>query len=137
MMRKLVVLSALALGLVGLTTSSAGADSTKAKNALLGTQTCDNGQSFQIVINGNGVFSATHDRNSTATLIPFAFGEITGSVTDPAGNVVDTFNAAPVTKRAAANHNLLECRFTVSQILPEGFTLTGSGTAFVELVGSR
>ena len=135
-MRKLVVLSVLALGLVGLTSGIAGADPTNAKNALAGTQTCDKGQSFRIVINGNGVFSAAHDRNSTATFIAFAFGEVTGAVTDPAGHVVDTFSAPPVTKRAAANHNLLECLFTVSQTLPDGFTLTGSGTAFVELVGS-
>ena len=136
-MRKLVVLSALALGLVGVTSGIAGADPTNAKTALVGTQTCANGQSFQIVINGNGVFSAAHDRNSTATFITFAFGEITGAVTDPAGNVVDTFTAPPVTKRAAANHSLLECLFTVSQTLPDGSTLTCSGTSFVELVRSR
>ena len=111
------------------------ADPTNAKNALFVTATCDNGQSFQIVTNGNGAFTAAHDRNSTATLIPFAFGEFTGTLTDPAGNVVDTFTDPPVTKRAAANHNLLECPFTFSQISPVGFKFAGSGTAFVKLLG--
>ena len=134
-MRKLVVLSALALGLVGLTSGVAGADPTNAKKALFVTATCDNGQSFQIVTNGNGAFTAAHDTNSTTTVIPFAFGDFTGTVTDPAGNVVDTFTDPPVTKQAAANHNLLECPFTFSQTFPDGFTLAGSGTAFVKPAG--
>jgi hypothetical protein len=131
--RKLVVLCALALGLVGITNGVAGADPSNAKNALFVTATCANGQSFQIVTNGNGAFTAAHDRNSTATLIPFAFGEFTATVTDPAGNVVDTFTDPPITKRSAANHSLLECPFTFSQTFPDGFTFAGSGTAFVKL----
>ena len=136
-MRKLIVLGTLALGLVGLTMASRRPIQRTPRPHSLARQTCDNGQSFQIVINGNGVFSAAHDRNSTATFIMFAFGEFTGTVTDPAGNVVDTFTDPPVTKRAAANHSLLECLFTFSQTLPDGSTLTCSGTSFVEPVRSR
>jgi len=134
-MRKLVALSAIALALVGLTSAGVGADPTNAKKALFVTATCDNGQTFQIVTNGQGAFTAAHDRNSTATLIPFAFGEFTATVTDPAGNVVDTFTDPPLTKQAAANHNLLECPYTFSQTDPDGFTFTGSGTAFVKRAG--
>jgi hypothetical protein len=134
-MKRLLVTGAFALGLVGATGGTAGADPVNAKKAQVITEvTCVDGQSFDIVTNGNGAFTAAHDLNSTATIIPFAFGEFSGTLTDPDGNVVDSFTDPPVAKKPAAHHDQLECAFSFSETDPEGFTFTGSGTAFVKIV---
>ena len=136
-MRRLVAMSALALVLAGTMVGTAGADPDNAKNAFFVTATCENGVTYEVVTNGNGDFTAAHDLNSTTTLIPFAFGEFTFTVTDPQGNVVDSGSEPGATKRAAAQHDLVACPFTFSETDPDGFTFAGSGTAFVKIVPGR
>jgi hypothetical protein len=136
-MKRILVMGAFALGLVGTMGGPAGADPTNAKKAQRITATCENGETVEVVTNGSGAFTASHDLNSTATYIPFAFSEFTGTVTDPDGNVLDSFTDPSLTKRPASNLDLVECPFSFSETDPEGFTFTGSGTAFVKIVGGR
>ena len=136
-MRRILVMGVLVLGLVGAIGGPAGADPINAKKAQRVTATCENGETVDVVTNGSGAFTAAHDINSTATIVVFAFGEFTGTVTDPEGNVVDGFTDPPITKRPAENQDLLECPFSFSETDPEGFTFTGSGTAFVKVVAGK
>ena len=118
---------------------SAGAASADPKGEVV-PLVCDNGVTYQVAVNGNGEFSPGHDLASTAVLIPTAFGEFHGTVTDSAGNVVDEFTDPAMIKGNAGNHpraTTTTCTFTVTDTFddPELGTLTftgnGSVTAFV------
>ncbi len=124
-----VLLLVASIGMAGV----AGADPKKGEFITLN---CDNGQTYDIVVNGNGQWTPAHDLNSNAILKPFAFGPFTGTVTDPQGNVVEQFTEPGESKRAARNQRLVECGFSFSGT-EEGFTFTGTGTVLVKITGSR
>src|SRR5687767_8501399 len=59
---------------------------------------CDNGVSYTAVVNGNGDFTPARDADSNSVLIPLAFGDFSGTVTDAQGNVVDSFTDPGIAK---------------------------------------
>lgn len=107
---------------------------------------CDNGKTYSIVTNGNGEFTAAHDANSNASIVPVSFGPFTGTVTDADGNVVDSFTEPGSSKGQSAKgvKNPVTCSFSFTEVsdgtdpdFPAGFTFAGSGTAVVRITPSR
>lgn len=90
---------------------------------------CDNGESYTVVVNGNGAFTPAHDTDSNSMLVPVEFGEFTGTVTDAQGNVVDSFTepGLPKGQSAKGKKTLVTCEFEFSGT-EDGLTFTGSGT---------
>ena len=117
-----------------LTTALAGTAGADPKKGEFFTLRCDNGQTYDIVVNGNGEWTPGHDLNSNAILKPFGFGQFTGTLTDPQGNVVEQFTEPGESKRAAANQRLVTCGFSFSET-EDGFTFTASGTVLVKITG--
>lgn len=133
-----LTLPAASLGCLLAVTQHASADPTNAKNAILLTVACTNGNTYTAATNGNGNFTPAHDVNSTATLIPLWFGEQTFTVTDPNGVVVDQETAPASAKgdSASAANRATEtaCTFSGSQTDPSSgftFTIAGSVVGFV------
>lgn len=106
---------------------------------------CDNNKTYTLVSNGNGEFTAAHDINSNATLVPVSFGEFTGTLTYPDGTQ-QTFTDPPAAKGQSAKgaKNLVNCTFSFTEEsdgsdpeFPAGSTFTGSGTALVRITPSK
>lgn len=106
---------------------------------------CDNGKTYTLVTNGNGEFTAAHDVNSNAVLVPVSFGEFTGTITFPDGTQV-TFTDPPVSKGQSAKNakNLVNCTFSFTEVsdgsdpeFPAGATFTGTGSALVRITPSK
>ena len=112
------------------TPAPVSADPVGAKNSTPVSVTCDNGQTYETVANGNGQFSPAHDLHSTSVLIPVAFGPTTFTVTDPDGNVVDQGTDPAEAKGSSAQNPGadMECTFVVSFQDPDGLTITVEGT---------
>ncbi|MGH9152227.1 MAG: hypothetical protein ACRD03_07505 [Acidimicrobiales bacterium] len=107
---------------------------------------CDNGQSYVVYVNGNGEFTPGHVADGTAVVVPVAFGEFTGTVRDPDGDVVETFSEPGSTKGRSAKgvKDPVTCSFSFSFVgdgsdpeFPEGYSFEGSGTVVVRLTPSR
>jgi hypothetical protein len=99
-----------------------------AKNAGLITIYCGSG-TYTAVVNGNGNFTAAHDINSNAVLIPTAFGEFTATLD---GVLVDV--EAPTAKGSAvpANGKIQNCNYTVEFDTPDGHIFgSGAVTGFI------
>jgi hypothetical protein len=114
----------------------AHADPVNAKNAFPIQISCDNGQSYVAVANGNGNFTPAHDLSSTAILVPIAFGPITFTVTAPDGTILDQETDPATAKPGASMHNkhaATNCDFAGSATAPDGttFSIEGSVTGFV------
>lgn len=116
----------------------ASADPINAKDSLVVTVMCANGNTYSVVTNGNGNFTPAHDVNSTAMLIPLWFGEQTFTLTDPNGVVVDqeTVPASAKGSSASAPNRATQtaCTFSGSQTDPSSgftFTIAGSVVGFV------
>jgi len=108
--------------------------------------TCDNGQSYDVAVNGNGEFSPAHDTASNATLVPVSFGPFTGTVRDLDGNVVESFTEPGASKGQSAKglKNAVTCSFSFTEVsdgsdpgFPAGYTFSGSGTAVVRITPNR
>lgn len=121
--------------LVGVAAAPAGADPKKGEVIPLA---CDNGKSYRVVVNGNGEFTPGHDLDSTAVLVPLAFGPFTGTVTDSDGNVIETINEPGSSKGQSAEHakNAVTCSFTFSST-ENGMTFTGGGTVVVRITPQK
>jgi hypothetical protein len=133
---RLIALSfAAATALIATSAGVANADPVNAKGALPLQVTCDNGHTYTAVGNGNGNFTPAHDLDSNAVLIPVAFGEITFTVTDPNGNIIDQETQPPAGKGSSANNPnaTTNCSFSGGSISPDGstFTLVGTVTGLV------
>lgn len=108
---------------------------------------CDNGETYTVVVApGNGSFTPAFDTDSTATLIPVAFGEFSGEVRDADGNVIEEFDEPGESKGQSAKglKNPVTCSFTFTEVsdgsdpeFPEGFSFTGSGTVVVRITPGR
>jgi hypothetical protein len=100
---------------------------------------CDNGSTYQATTNGNGAFTPAHDLASTTTLVPTAFGEFNGTVTDSNGTVIDEFTDPPMTKGASSKQRATTttCTYTITETFEDpdlgtlSFTGTGTVTGFV------
>ena len=73
MPRRLCVALTLGILMLAALAQSAAADPINAKNSLTFPATCDDGQTIQVVVNGNGAWSPAHVVGSTAVFIPQAF----------------------------------------------------------------
>ncbi len=91
--------------------------------------TCDNGQQYTIVVNGNGAFTPGHVVDSTSVFVPLSFGPFTGTLTDANGKVVETFTEPGESKGQSGKRarNTVTCSFTFTGT-ENGLTFTGSGT---------
>ena len=113
----------------------AQADPIHAKNAFFFQVFCDDGNTYGAISNGNGNWAPAHDVSGTGMLIPVSFGEVTFTLTDSDGNVLDQETQAPTAKTGASVHNknaTTSCDFAGSST--EGgttFTLAGSVQGFV------
>jgi len=112
------------------------ADPVNAPEATHVPLTCDNGHTYDAVVNGDGDFSPAHDLNSNKMLVPTSFGEFTGTITDSEGNVLDSFTDPPSSKgQSGKKHRktATSCTFTFGETFedPELGTLTFSGAGSV------
>lgn len=132
-----VMTGAAAATVLGLSTwVPAHADPAGAKNSLPIQISCDNGQTYDAVANGNGAWTPAHDLNSTAILVPVSFGVQTFTVYDPDGNVIDQETTPPSAKPGAIAHNkhaTTSCDFGGMITAPDGstFSISGSVVGFV------
>jgi hypothetical protein len=105
----------------------AAADPINAKNSFTFPAACDNGQTVQVVVNGNGEFSPAHVVGSTAVFIPEVF-DVTFEFTPPGG---PTQSETDTSSKPNVHGDLVTCSFDVTQTFPEGtFHLFGSATGF-------
>ena len=118
--------TALAAAVVGLAVfaPAASADPLKAKNSLAFPATCDNGQTVQVVVNGNGAFSPAHVVGTTAVFVPQAF-DLTFEFTPPGG---PTQTETDTASKHNLHGDLVTCSVDTTQSFPFG-TLHLSGTA--------
>ena len=128
---KLTGLIAAGAVIVGAAATPASADPKKGEVIPLN---CDNGESYTVVVNGNGQFTPGHDVNSTSVLIPLSFGPFAGEVTDSQGNVVETIDEPGSSKGQSGKRaeDAVTCSFTFSST-EDGFTFTGGGTVTVRI----
>lgn len=68
-------------------TSPAVADPSR---GLVAQATCSDGNSYDVVVAGNGDYLPAHVLTSTQVVKPVAFGPFTTTVTDRGGNVIST-----------------------------------------------
>jgi len=115
----ILMLAALAQG--------AAADPINAKNSLTFPATCDNGQTIQVVVNGNGDFTPGHVVGSTAVFVLQSFN-FTFEFTPTGGETMSETNTG---SKGNVHGDLVTCSFDVTQTFPEGtFHLFGSATGF-------
>jgi hypothetical protein len=106
---------------------AASADPLKAKNSLAFPATCDDGQTVQVVLNGEGAFTPAHVTGATATFVPQAF-DITFEFTPTAGTTETERNTS---SKPHVHGDLVTCSFDVTQSFPEGTShFFGTATGF-------
>jgi hypothetical protein len=105
-----------------------GADPLRAKNALQLQAVCA-GQTFNVVVNGNGEFTPAHIIGSTSIFIPTAF-DITFTFTPTGGSTATETDTAA---KAAPLRNTITCTIPIQSFsFPEGtFTIEGTVTGFL------
>jgi hypothetical protein len=117
------------LGILLLTAlvQGAAADPINAKNSFQFPATCDNGQTVQFVVNGNGEFTPGHVLGSTAVFIPQAFN-ITFQFTPPGG---PTQTETDTASKHNVHGDLVTCSLDVTQTFPFGTVhVFGTATGF-------
>src|SRR5690348_3029838 len=96
MMRKTTLV--LALGLGTLSAAGVAAPAGAAPEQEVIPIACNDGQTYDVVVNGNGEFTPARDLDTTRVLVPHAFGPFHGEVRNAAGQVVETFDEPGVVK---------------------------------------
>jgi hypothetical protein len=120
-----VLVAAIATGAFA---GTASADPVNAKNSLTFPATCDNGQTVQVVVNGNGRFSPAHVVGSTAVFVPQAL-DFTSEFTPPGG---PTETETETASKPHIHGDLVTCSFDVTRTGPFGtFRLFGTATGFL------
>jgi hypothetical protein len=125
MLRRLCVTLTLGILLLAALAQGAAADPTNAKNSLTFPATCDDGQTVQVVVNGNGDFTPGHVVGSTAVFVLQAF-DITFQFTLPGE---PTQSETTTRSKGNVHGDLVTCSFDVTQTFPEGGTIHFFGTA--------
>jgi hypothetical protein len=112
----LIAAAAAFFGVVG----TASADPTNAKKGEILEVTCDNGISgtFEVAVNGNGLWTPGHVIGSTQMLIPYAF-EFTETFIPSYGGEPEVFTEN-IAKNAPRNGRLAVCTFGETETTPEG-----------------
>jgi hypothetical protein len=125
MLKRYAVLGAAVLALA-VFVPGASADPLNAKNSFAFPATCD-GQTVQVVVNGNGEFSPAHVVGSTAVFVPEAL-DLTFEFT-PTGGTTET--ETDTSSKPNVHGDLVTCSFDVTQSFPEGtFHFFGTATGF-------
>lgn len=136
---RLTVVLALGAGSALGVATIAGADPGGAPGSFRVPLVCDNGATYQLILNGNGAFAVGHDSASNSIIIPTAFGPFHGVVTDADGNVVDEFTDPAVAKGNSTKERgtSAECTFELDDTVTDPdlgvlhFHGEGSATVFV------
>src|SRR5919197_4699303 len=127
MLRRLCVALVLGILMVAALAQGAAADPINAKNSFTFPATCDNGQTVQVVVNGNGEFTAAHVVGSTAAFVPQVF-DVTFEFT-PTGGTTET--EVDTSSKPNVHGDLVTCSFDVTQSFPFGtLHLFGTATGF-------
>lgn len=110
--RGLVVAVAAAAMLGGVGT--AAADPGNAPGAFVVPLVCDDGNTYTVIVNGNGEFGAAHDAASNSTFIPTMFGPFHGVLTAEDGTVLDEFTDPASSKGSStkARATSVSCTFS-------------------------
>jgi ABC-type glycerol-3-phosphate transport system substrate-binding protein len=126
MLRRLCVALTLGILMLAALAQGAAADPSEAKNSLTFPAACD-GQTVQVVVNGNGDFTPGHVVGSTAVFVLQSFN-FTFEVTPTGG---ETMSETNIRSKGNVHGDLVTCSFDVTQTFPEGtFHLFGSATGF-------
>jgi hypothetical protein len=123
MLRRLCVALTLGILMLAALAQGAAADPINAKNSFSFPATCD-GQTVQLVVNGNGEFTPAHVVGSTAVFIPEAF-DVTFEFTLPGE---PTQSETDTSSKPNVHGDLVSCSFDVTQTFPEGGTVHLFGT---------
>jgi hypothetical protein len=123
MLRRLCVALTLGILMLAALAQGAAADPINAKNSFSFPATCD-GQTVQLVVNGNGEFTPAHVVGSTAVFIPEAFN-VTFEFTLPGE---PTQSETDTSSKPNVHGDLVTCSFDVTQTFPEGGTVHLFGT---------
>ena len=125
MLKRLAVAGA-AIALLVVFVPAAGADPVGAKGSLAFPANCE-GQTVNIVVNGNGKFNAAHDADSTATLVPQSL-DVTFQFT-PTGGTMQTDHQT--VEKANQVGDDVTCTFDTTQTNPFGtFRIFGTAIGF-------
>jgi hypothetical protein len=124
MLKRYAALGAAVLALAILVPTAA-ADPLNAKNSFAFPVTCDDGQTVQVVVNGNGEFTPAHVVGSTAVFVPQIL-DTTFEFTLPGGPTQTETDSA---SKPNVHGDLVTCTFDVTQTFPEGGTVHLFGTA--------
>ena len=126
MLKRYPALGAAVLALAVLVPTAA-ADPLNAKNSFAFPVTCDDGQTVQVVVNGNGRFTPAHVLGSTAVFVPQAF-DTTFEFTPTGGTTQTETDSA---SKPNVHGDLVTCSVDVTQTLPFGtIHLFGTATGF-------
>lgn len=136
--RRVASVLAVTAAATALAAGTASADPVNARDPVPLTVDCGSAGTFDVITNGNGRWTPAHDLNSTATLIPVAFGPSTFTVTDSDGNIVDQGTDPGGTKGSAtaAGRTLLDCSYSGGASFDD-FTLTFEGTVTGFITGKK
>jgi hypothetical protein len=125
MLRRTSVALVVAASVMGVFAAAVSADPVNAKFSLAFAATCDNGQTVDVVVNGNGEFSPAHVVGSTAVFVPQAL-DVTSEFTPSGGEtVIETDTAS----KPNPHGDLVTCSFDTTQTFPDGSALHLFGTA--------
>ena len=106
---------------------TAAADPVNAKNSFAFPASCDDGQTVQVVVNGNGTFTPAHVVGSTAVFVPQAL-DTTFEFTPPGG---PTETETETVSKPHIHGDLVTCSFDVTQSFPFGTVhIFGTATGF-------
>ena len=123
-----VIFSLIAMAVFGVGVASAApSNAPKSETFML---ECENGESYPIVVNGNGDFTPGHITDGNGgVVVPVAF---TIEVTDPTGEVIFNDDVAKPGKMNGLTGDLIACTFE-DTFEDEGgtFTLVGNATVFL------
>jgi hypothetical protein len=127
MLRRVCVALTLGILLLAGLVQGAAADPINAKNSFQFPATCDNGQTVQFVVNGNGEFTPGHVLGSTAVFVPQAFN-ITFEFTPPGG---PTQTETDTASKHNVHGDLVTCSVDTTQTFPFGTVhVFGTATGF-------
>jgi hypothetical protein len=120
------IVAAIAIAALALA-QGATADPVNAKNALVVPVSCDDGQTYQVAVNGNGEFTPAHILGSTAVFIPETF-DLTFEFTPTGG---PTESKTETGSKHNVHGNVMTCSIDFTQVFPQGtFHLFGTVTGF-------
>lgn len=104
---------------------------------------CDDGHTYTATVNGNGEFSPARDLDTTAVLVPHAFGDFTGEVRALDGSLLYSFTEEGTVKGSGKQKSNIACTFSFYEVstdgsdpdFPEGAIFSGSGTVIGKFTG--